>query len=422
MPMPVDFHLDPESPWGPLLRDVWFCEHCGDLLKIMECRDPSKPNFGRKYVKCHPKDAEGKELHGFFFRFCQERRSKLYLRSKATLISSDSNLSTSSATSQATSSVSTSVSTLPGPPHATSASSSQELLSSSAPSRCVFGPCTYKHSKLCPHMMCSSHCPLIGGCELHTPISDRLFSMLVEARCETESLAARLAVIRDAMPAATPSVPAHPHPAAQSSRLQIPSGAHPEGCRSPSHSPWQEFVAEFETEAIPDIIKRKRSMAAFSEPETGLSTSKKARLGDLGSSDWACLQPGHVACERCSCVSDSELDAEIAEIKAAWQRTRDRLDHMLARPPLSLSSSPLLRPCDLLPSPASSSSQSFSESVPSLTTSSASSTSDLLSGDNYDIKNLDLPSQTRKPRVEITRIDIDLTADDDEDDLMAPQA
>ena len=251
-------------------------------------------------------------------------------------------------------------------------------------------------------MMCSTHCSLIGGCDLHDVISDHLFSMLIEARCETESLAARLDVFRRTQP--VPSVPAAP---AVSSCLEVPENP---GCaRSPS--PWQGFMSSFEEVVIPDMLKRKRSLASLGSEDADQAT-KARRLGADTGVDWPCLLAGHVPCKRCyfACVgfdSDDDSDTEFEELKAKWTRTRKAYEQMEeGATTISLSSSPLLCSSTLA-------------STPSLASTSTASSHSTLSTHDYDIKPClaafeTLPSvpSGHKPRVEITRIDIDLTADD----------
>ncbi|TFK78348.1 hypothetical protein K466DRAFT_607069 [Polyporus arcularius HHB13444] len=379
----------PRRRYGPVKQAEWKCGKCTRKLKIQVCNDPTKDNYGRLFVVCSPKDKHGKPEHPQYFRFCHDLLSD-----------SDSDHSES----EASASCNLVVSTANGPQAGPSAGSSPTILEAStsgstaasqavAPARCVFGTCTGRCAKRCPHAMCRAHCSVVGGCDLHESISDTVFALAIEARCELRLLTEQLSAVSGASASSTsrstpqaaairkttansfrshsglspspsdsaiarvtqPSQPAA-GPSQVKSQLQVVAGPSSAATTyKPERSPFTQLADAFEYDIWPYPGKRRRTLDMLGEQ----ASSQKKRLRVAASAKAECVvDPNHAVCEACY-ISDTDPEEEAlldAKAKAIQSHMRS-LGGPTPSPPWSPVLppapsppwSPVLRPEDLCP-------------------------------------------------------------------------
>ncbi|TFK79040.1 hypothetical protein K466DRAFT_606447 [Polyporus arcularius HHB13444] len=168
----------------------WWCLLCSALLQIRVCLTPGKANYGRSFVTCHPFDKHGIAIHAVFFRFCNDRIDMMSdTPPPATAINSDAPPSlppgtdgtaplaapTGLAAAAVPLQAPAAMVALPSTPVAAHAPAVAVAVSPLTPEwaalildlYCRFGPkgsCACKVSQHCKHHCCATHCRALGRC------------------------------------------------------------------------------------------------------------------------------------------------------------------------------------------------------------------------------------------------------------------
>ncbi|KAI0757832.1 hypothetical protein C8Q80DRAFT_1265674 [Daedaleopsis nitida] len=343
--------------WGDRTQAVWRC--CFDRKKctVRVCKSPDSPNFGRSYVICHPKTPGGIAKHKLFFRWCNFLREDLDGNDNDgndndITASDDNDITTSDGDNHTVGALPNMAARRRPRPRPTRrarggqatfpTSSGSSTSDSSRPVKatkamCALETCLFKVAQLCAHGLCITHCAFVGGCDLHTPLADDLFSILVYMRFDSDD--------------ARPTLPAGPYEftsqaVAPSDSQAVASSTVDVSARScgnnlsnipsiqlsPSEDDeWDGFSQAIEAslmDAYPGLKHARRESTSHNSGRTRAKSLRTVSSGSTTRRALECLERSHAPCEECHFSSDEEGDELYQEIlvqhaRAAWRSSDD---------------------------------------------------------------------------------------------------